>query len=368
MHVCHFPIRARLLMAMVLAIALLLPMSLQSATAAGPRAGFYKVTPLVSDLPGVAAFTDPHLVNPWGISYAPSGPFWVSDNGTGLSTVYESNGMPTPTVVTIPTASGMGTGSPTGTVYNNTSGFVIKQGNQSGPSLFLFDTLDGTISGWNPTVNPTSAVIAVNNSSSASYTGLAIATNAAGTFLYAANSLPSSANPHGSIDVFDQNFNLTHLQGSFTDPNLPAGYTPYGIQAIKNFIVVTYTPFPPKPGLGIGVVDVYDTEGNLMRRFATGGQLDLPWGIALAPASFGQFSNDVLIGNVGNGRINAFNPRTGAFLGPLTNQSGKPIAFPGLWGLIFGNGGQGGSPNILYFSAGIELYRHGLFGSIAAVS
>jgi uncharacterized protein (TIGR03118 family) len=366
MRIRRFPMPARLA-TMIIAIAMLLPMPLQGAAAAGSSGSFYKETSLVSDIPGVAAFTDPNLVNPWGISYAPGGPFWVSDNRTGLSTVYESNGQPTSTVVTIPTASGTGTGSPTGTVYNNTTGFVVKQGNKSGPSLFLFDTLDGTISGWNPSVNPTSAIIAVNNASSASYTGLAIATNTSGTFLYAANALPSSAHPHGSIDVFDQNFNLTHLHGSFTDPNLPSGYTPYGIQTIKNVIVVTYTPFPPKPGLGTGVVDVFDTQGNFIRRFVTGGQLDLPWGIALAPANFGQFSNDALIGNVGNGHINAFDPKTGAFLGALINKSNKPIAIPGLWALIFGNGGSGGNVDTLYFCAGIDFYRHGLFGSIAAM-
>jgi len=359
--------RPRLLVTVV-TIALLLLLSLPGAAAASrdrPAAGFYQQTNLVSDVAGMAQFTDPNLVNPWGISFAPGGPFWVSDNGTGLSTVYDGNGQPTPTVVTIPPASGSGKGTPTGTVYNNTNGFVVKEGNNSGPSLFLFDTLDGTISGWNPSVDPNNAILAVNNAGSASYTGLAIARNSAGTFLYAANSLSNSVHPNGSIDVFDTNFNPAHLKGSFTDPNIPAGYTPYNIQAMRGFLVVTYSVLTP--GAGHGYVDIFNTNGILLRRFASQGPLNQPWGLALAPANFGQFSNDALIGNVGDGLINVFNPKTGAFLGRLKGQNGKPIQNVGLWGLTFGNGGLGGNPDTLYFTAGIDFYLHGLFGSITAM-
>jgi uncharacterized protein (TIGR03118 family) len=318
--------------------------------------GFYQQTNLVSDVPGLAKFTDPHLVNPWGISYSPTSPFWISDNATGFSTLYNSQGQPLSLVVTIPQTPGNPhPGSPTGTVFNNTPGFVIQAGSKSGPSLFLFATADGTISGWNPNVDMTHAIIAVNHPTSAVYFGLAIGTNASGTFLYAANFF-------GSIDVFDQKFAPAHLHGSFHDPNLPAGYFPYNIQNLGGKLWVTYG------GLDKGYVDVYDTDGNLIRRVVSGDHLYFPWGIAIAPAHFGQFSNDLLVGNTGNGLINAYDPQTGHFLGQLLDKAGKPIVIEGLWGLAFGNGGNGGDRNTLYFTAGIYFYFHGLFGSLTAQS
>src|SRR5260370_24838680 len=223
------------LLALVLTIGMLLLTLPATATAATRQTGaaFYQQTNLVSDISGLAAFTDRHLVNPWGISFSSTSPFWVSDNVTGVSTLYNGKGQSfppppaSPLVVTIPPASGSGQGTPTGTVFNGTTGFVITQGTSSAPARFLFDTLDGTLSGWNPAVNGSSAVIAVNNAGSAVYTGLAMASNASGTFLYAPNSLPSSAHPNGTIDVFDQHFMPTHFPGSFTDPNLPADFTLY---------------------------------------------------------------------------------------------------------------------------------------------
>lgn len=358
------------LMIIVLTIAVLVPMALPGTVEAAARQKedtFYQQTNLVSDIPGLAAFTDPHLVNPWGISLSSTSPFWVSDNGTGFSTLYNGQGHPfpksSPLVVSIPSASGPGT--PTGTVFNGTTGFVVSQGTASGPAVFLFDSLDGTISGWNPNVNLNSAVTVVNNSATAVYTGLALGSNASGTFLYAANALPSSAHPNGTIDVFDQNFTHTQLHGSFTDPHLPAGYTPYDIQTVEGFLLVTYA-LPPTtpPQVGNGFVDVFDTNGHLIRRLISHGPLDAPWGLVRAPDQFGRFSHALLVGNVGNGHINAFDFKTGAFLGTLNNEAGQPIQNSGLWALTFGNGGQGGDPHTLYFAAGIGGYAHGLFGAI----
>ena len=361
------------LLALVLTIGMLLLTLPATATAATRQTGsaFYQQTNLVSDMPGLAAFTDRHLVNPWGISFSSTSPFWVSDNGTGVSTLYNGKGQPfppppaSPLVVTIPPASGSGQGTPTGTVFNGTTGFVITQGTSSGPARFLFDTLDGTLSGWTPAVNGSSAVIAVNNASSAAYTGLAMASNASGTFLYAANALPSSAHPNGTIDVFNQHFTPTHLPGSFTDPNLPAGYTAYNIQTVAGFLLVTYALPPPSPSqVGDGFVDVFNTNGYLVHRLISRGPLDAPWGLVLAPAGFGRFSEALLVGNLGNGSINAFDFETGAFRGTLENRQGQPIQNAGLWVLTFGNGSQGFNPETLYFDAGIDNFQHGLFGAI----
>jgi uncharacterized protein (TIGR03118 family) len=209
----------------------------------------------------------------------------------------------------------------------------------------------------------------VNNSASAVYTGLAIASNGSGTFLYAANALPSSQHPNGTIDVFDQNFAPIQLQGSFTDPNLPAGYSPYNIQTVGGLLLVTYA-LPPTspPKVGQGFVDIYDTNGNLIRRLISHGPLDAPWGLVLAPGNFGQFSHALLVGNVGNGLINAFDFGSGVFLGTLKNKDGRPLRNIGLWALTFGNGGSGGNPHTLYFAAGIDAYQHGLFGAITLAS
>jgi uncharacterized protein (TIGR03118 family) len=362
------------LLALVFTLGMLLALTLPGIATAATRqsgAAFYQQTNLVSDISGMAAHTDRHLVNPWGISFSSTSPFWVSDNGAGVSTLYNGQGQPfppppgSPLVVSIPPASGSVPGTPTGTVFNGTTGFVVTQGTSSGPARFLFATLDGTISGWTPAVNPASAVIAVNKLGSAAYTGLTMASNASGTFLYAANSLPSPAHPNGTIDVFDQHFTPTQLQGSFTDPNLPAEYTPYNIQAIAGSLLVTYALPPTSPSqVGDGFVDGFDTNGHLIRRLISRGPLDAPWGLVLAPAQFGRFSKALLVGNVGNGSINAFNFETGAFLGTIESQQGQPIQNAGLWALAFGTGSQGFNPDTLYFDAGIDNFQHGLFGSI----
>lgn len=355
------------LVAIAVALTLLaLPgMAFARANAGG---GFYQQTNLTSNLPGIAKFTDPNLTNPWGISSAPGGPFWVSDNGSGKSTLYDNKGAPQSLVVTIPPSPGGKTGTPTGTVFNSDiTAFIVSKKGISGASLFLFDTEDGTISGWSLGVDMTHAILAVDNSSSgAVYKGLALGTNRSGIFLYATNFHA------GTIDVFNKKFAPARLSGSFTDPHLPQGYAPFGIQNIGSKLYVTYAKQNAQkngdvPGLGHGFVDVFDTNGHFIKRLVTQGQLDSPWGLALAGGSFGKFSNDLLVGNFGNGHINAFDPTTGAFLGHLTDQKGNPLIIDGLWSLFFGLGGQAGMANQLFFTAGIHQEADGLFGMIQAM-
>ena len=304
----------------------------------------YTVTNLVSNQSGKAQHQDLSLVNAWGIAYAPGGPFWVSDNGTGLSTLYDGNGVKQTLVVTIPSSSGTGTGSPTGQVYNNTIGFVVTQNGHSGAAQFIFATFDGTISGWAPGVNPTTAVVAVNHTG-AWYTGLTLGISSNATFLYAADDL------NNKVDMYDKNF---HLVKSFTDTSLPAGSNPYNVQNIGGQLYVTFTN-----ALGGGVVDVFDTAGNKIKTLVSGGKLHSPWGVALAPANFGPASKALLVGNLGDGRINAFNPTTGKFLGQ------SAVAFDGLWALIFGGGSaSNGQTNQLFLTAGPGGYLHGMFSVV----
>jgi uncharacterized protein (TIGR03118 family) len=331
----------------------------------------YVQTNLVSDLPGMAITTDPNLVNPWGLVAGPGTPFWVANNGTGTSTLYNGQGVPqpqptpknpnaTPLIVNVPGPGGVN-GAPTGIVFNTAgSGFNVSEGSASGPSFFLFAGLDGTISGWNPTVNKNNAIVEVNNPG-AVYTGLAIGTTSTGqTLLYAADI------GKGTIDVFDQNFNqVTNLKGNFSDPKLPAGFSPFNVQNINGELYVEYT------GPNSGIIDVYNTDGTLDTqvgkggRLITDGPLDRPWGVALAPADFGAFSNDLLVGNFGNGNINAFDPRTGMFIAELTTSSGQAFHEDHLWSLKFGNG-VSAPANTLFFTAGINNEADGLFGSLQA--
>jgi uncharacterized protein (TIGR03118 family) len=322
-------------------------------------------TNLVSDIPGEAALTDPSLVNPWGISFSANSPFWISDNGSGVSTLYNGGGAKIPLTVTIPTpAGGTPPSAPTGTVFNGTTGFNVAPNT---PAAFIFDTEDGTVSGWS---GGTSAVLEVDNSSSgAVYKGLAIGNNGSGNFLYASNF------NSGKIDVFNSSFAPTTLSGSFTDPNLPAGYAPFNIQDLNGDLFVTYAKqdaakHDDVAGPGNGFVDEYDLNGDLLGRLVSNGPLDSPWGLAIAPSGFGNFGGDLLVGNFGDGTINAFNPTDGDFVGTLDGPSGNPIVIQGLWGLAFGNGGAAGDPGTLYFTAGIPgdgmIEDHGLFGSLSA--
>lgn len=296
----------------------------------------------------VTTTKDPNLKNGWGLAYLPSGPYWVSDEGTGLSTVYQANGTIVSLVVTVPPAS-TGKGSPTGIVANTTTGFVVTQNGKSGPAAFIFDTLDGTISGWNSSVNPNTAVIAVNNST-ANYTGLAIGTSGTQTVLYAANSAQNR------IEVYNSNFKLTK---TFTDTKL-TGLTVYGVAFIKGFVVVTFS------GSTTGAVDVFSPSGTLLKTLVPPTSvLKGPWGLALAPKNFDTLSNTLLVGNVDDGTIHGFSTSTGKLVGEVKDKNGNVISIPGLWGLEFGGGSpNNGNTNQLFFAAGTSGYSTGEFGVI----
>jgi uncharacterized protein (TIGR03118 family) len=325
------------------------------ASAAGH--GRYLEVDLTSNVHGMAQHTDQNLVNGWGLAFFTSSPFWVSDNGSGLSTIYDGTGTPQGLVVTVPPAPeqpGGTLGSPTGIVANPSIRWVVSENGKSGPAAFIFDTADGTISGWSPGVDVQHAIIAVDNfGTHASYTGLEIVTDRDGPHLYAADSV------NNRIDVFGGQFQHVF---SFTDPNVPKGDTAYAVHLIQGRLFVTFA------GLGGGIVDMFDTGGHLMRTFASngsGGPLVSPWGIALAPHDFGKYSNALLIGNEGDGHISAFNITTGAFLGQLEDAQGHTIAIPGLWSLQFGAGNAAnGKADELFFTAGPNGYSDGLFGKI----
>ena len=326
--------------------------------AAEPARAGYVVDKLVSDLPGVAAIVDPNLVNPWGLTRSPTSPWWAADNGTGVSTLYDGSGAPRPLVVTIPPLGNPPPSAPTGLVFNPTASF--------GGARFIFSTEEGTIAAWPNagTIAPLQAAVP-----GAIYKGLAIGNNGGQDLLYATNF------HGGKIDVFDSSFALTAVPGGFTDPNLPSGYAPFGIQNIGGKLYVTYAlqdaaAEDDVAGPGHGFVDVFDTSGNLLGRVASDDTLNSPWGLALAPSNFGEFSNDLLIGNFGDGTISAFDLATSNFEGQLDNQDGSLLHIDGLWALQFGGGNaNSGAANHLYFTAGIagpdSVEDHGLFGLIA---
>jgi uncharacterized protein (TIGR03118 family) len=322
---------------------------------------------LVSDVPGLAAHLDPDLVNPWGISFGPATPFWISDAGKGITTLYNGAGVRQALFVTIPGPGGPVPSVPTGQVFNSAGAAFDLPG--LGPARFIFAGATGTISGWNPTVGTTPGVSAIqvaNGFPAAAYTGLAIAGSGAGARLYAANF------GQGTVDVFDQSFAPIAVAGGFADPTLPAGYAPFNVETIGGSVYVTYALVDPAtgedlPGAGHGFVNVFDTDGNLVRRLVSDGALNSPWGLALAPASFGSFGGALLVGNFGDGTIHAYDQTTGALLGQLLDPFGAPLVNEGLWALKFGNAGPGLDPNTLYFTAGIDDETHGLFASLAPV-
>ena len=331
---------------------LLLILTLTGALSQAQQSG-YSQSNLVADTAGIATHTDSQLSNPWGIAVSPEQLLWIANNNGGTSTLYDSAGNKNSIVVQIPTASvnPCSVGCPTGIVANSS-------GADFGGAQFIFDTEDGILADWSQGVV---AVKVVDNSAAgAVYKGLALLSTGSGTFLLAANFRS------GKVDVFDRAFNPTALAGSFSDPNLPAGFAPHGIEIINNQIFVAYAmqdgpKHDPVLGAGNGVVDIFDTNGNFVRRFASGGVLNAPWGVALSPANFGQFSNAFLIGNFGDGTINAFDS-SGNALGQLMDTGGHALVNPGLWKLMFGD--LVGDPQTLYITAGGADQTQGLFATL----
>jgi len=317
----------------------------------------YKVTNLVANKAGHSTnLPDAHLVNAWGLTFGPGSPFWVSDNVTGLSTLYKADGSKVPLEVAIPTASGRGTGSPTSIVFNGSNDFKVSKDGASAPALFIFATLDGTLSGWNPGVDPTRAIKAADQSAhGVVYTGLAIASDL--NWVYGADAA------NNKVDVYDAQFNLIF---TFNDSTIPEGFTPYGIQVINKKVYVT---FASPANVAGGFVDVFDEFGGSKHRLISNGVLNQPWGIAISPANFGKFSNSLLItNNLPNGTINAFDPATGQFRGKLRDRTNKVITINQIWGITFGGGAPNdGNTNQLFFTAGPNNYENGLFGVIEAV-
>ncbi len=355
----------------------------------GPR-NAYVVTPLVSNLPGQALVQDPNLKNPWGVAFTPAAsPFWIADNNNGLSTLYDGNGTAVSLVVTIPCPPAAGQGSscpqnasPDGLVWNpttsTTTGFLVPLTGKV--ASFIFDSEDGTISAWTGGLTPAdNAVLAVNNSTvptaanGAVYKGLVFGTNVNGVFLFATNFRAGtvevySAAPAGSTTGF---YVPATTDGGFKDPNMPKGYAPFGIQNIDGDLFVTYAlQDQPKhddvAGHGNGFVDVFDTDGHLLRRFASRGPLDAPWGVARASSNFGPFSGAILVGNFGDGIINAFD-HEGNFLDAIRGCDNRPVLIDGLWTLTLG-GGAKSSSDTLYFTAGPNEETNGLFGTVTPVS
>ncbi len=346
----------------------------------------YQVTNLVSNVTGAAKTTDPNLVDAWGLARSSSSPWWISDNVTGLSTLYDGSGDIIPLVVTIPAATKGATGSPTGAIYNGSTGFQLAPGK---PAVFLFCTNDGTISGWNPGVNPTQAVIMASKPN-AIYPGATLATWNGNEYLYAANVFSRT------IDVYDSNFkpvsmpdhafripdhgddfDADHVKGSeslfhFLHTSQGKGYAPHNVQNIGGVLYVAYTyqdsNFNETFGPGMGFVVSFTPDGRFIRAFEYGPWFNSPWGLTIAPNDFGSFSHTLLVGNLGNGQILGFNLEDGSFVGTLADQNGTTIAIDRLWALSFGNGGKAGPYNTLYFTAGPNNETQGLFGSIAPIS
>lgn len=325
----------------------------------------YTQQDLVSDGSSPAARTDTRLVNPWGLAVGSRG-IVVADNGTGLATIYDVNGNNVFSTVRVPGPNGA-TGAPTGVAINSSpTSFLIPNKTGRPTAQFVFVTEDGTIDAWSGAKTDKVASVVVDNSASnAVYKGAAVAQFRHRQFLFAANFMSEK------IEVYDTNFRRSHVAGRFVDPNLPAHFSPFNVQLINGNLYVMYAKHSKgskdeTSGAATGVVDVFGTDGNLIRRFAAGGKLNAPWGIAQAPSNFGTFSSDVLVGNFGDGRVSAFDPTNGAFKGQLSNANNQPIAIEGLWGIAFGNGKAGNLRNGLYFGAGINDEANGLYGRLIA--
>jgi len=345
----------------------------------------FQLTSLVTDdqtiLTGLgfpaAAHVDPNLINPWGVSFTPTSPFWVSDNGAGVSTLYTAAGVqvspPSPVTIFTPPGQTPGTAAPTGQVFNSdTTAFVVSNGTTSGSANFIFATEDGTISGRSGAVDPSQSFKGVDNSGTgAVYKGLAIATIAGSPFLYAANFRA------GTVEMYNSTFGLVK---SFTDPSLPSvppgtpsgqNWAPFNLRVLNGQLLVSFAlqasgGHDDQAGPGNGFVDVFNTDGTFVKRLIQpGGSLNSPWGLDIAPAGFGAYANALLVGNFGDGTIHAFDPNSGALLGTLTDANGNPLVIGDLWALVNGNNGTGSNPNAVFLTAGLVDEAHGLFGELA---
>jgi uncharacterized protein (TIGR03118 family) len=334
-----------------------------------PTRTAYSGRVLVSDGSLAAATADRNLINPWGIAFAPDSPVWIANNATGTATLYDGRGLKDPRVVALP--AGMnGAANPSGVVFNGTTDFRVSNGTQSAAASFIFDGEGGTLIAWAPTVDPANGIIVYDDGGGgAVYTGLAIAADRGANFLYATDFR------NNKIDVFDRDFTkVAAAAGAFTDPSLAAGFAPFGIGAVttggETVLIVTYAQRAPGSnaavnGPGLGLVNVFDTSGALLRHLVpVGGNLNAPWGIALAPAGFGSLSNTLLIGNFGDGVINAYDPATGAWVESIRDSAGQQIATPGLWGIAFGNGARNQPVTTLFFAAGVANEAAGVYGRI----
>ncbi len=345
-----------------LAVAILGASALAGVTAAA-ESNAYVVHNLVSDMPGVADHVDANLVNGWGLTSLATSPWWVADNGANAATLYRADGSAVALVVSVPNA-------PTGTVSNAGTQFVVSNGSSSGPAVFIFATEEGKILGWNPNVPPPppshQAQVAVNHSGmGAVYKGLAMA----GNLLYATDF------HNDRVDVFDGSWSPVTIPGAFVDPKMPSGFAPFGIQNIGGTIFVTYAKqddagHDDVAGQGLGFVDMFDTSGTFLGRVAQRGQLNSPWGLAMAPANFGRFGGDLLVGNFGDGQINAYELQpNGSFeyRGELRGTDESVLSIDGLWSLQFGKGAANNGPlDSLFFTAGPNGEADGLFGTIRA--
>ncbi|MEO8827727.1 TIGR03118 family protein [Lapillicoccus sp.] len=343
----------------VMAAVLASAASPSAAAAESAQGAGYSQENLVSDQPGHAAIVDPNLVNAWGISRGPNTPIWVSDNGADVTTLYRGaiGGTPVsavPLVVKIPG------GAPTGQVFNDTTDFVVPGTGK--PALFIFAGEDGNLSAWNQQVSPSDQAVAVGHTQGAVYKGLTLAHSPFGPLLLAANFHDNR------IDVFTSTFQRLPFDFLFGDPSIPKGYAPFNVAEIGHRVFVTYAKQNPArhddvAGPGHGFINTFTTFGLRLDRFASRGPLDSPWGLTVAPSSFGQFSGDLLVGNFGNGRIHAYDPQTGRLLGTLRGTDHRPISIDGLWGLQVGDAAAGG-PNTVWFAAGPDGETHGLLGTL----
>jgi uncharacterized protein (TIGR03118 family) len=351
-----FILRATLVVAFSLALVAATPLQ------AAPPDGTFAVTPLVSDVPGAAAATDPNLVNGWGLTRSATSPWWVADNGSNKSTLYTSAGAINALVVGVD-------GGPTGAVFAGIAGNFLVASTASttlAPANFIFASEDGKIRAWRG--GSTAALVTAQGGSGAIYKGLAIAQpSTGGPLLYATDF------HNARVDVFNGAWQNATPAGAFLDPTLPDGYAPFGIQTIGSRVFVSYAKQDADAedelaGESLGFVDAYGLDGALLARVAQHGQLNAPWGLALAPTTFGRYAGDLLIGNFGNGEINAFEETQAVFehRGTLRDTDGKKLAIDGLWALEFGNTGSNGSPETLFFTAGPDEESHGLFGTVTA--